>query len=54
MTFEETEYWVDVDITDAARPNESTELTLRIVDRQGVGHYGTASLLGPVLLIELP
>ncbi len=54
VTFEETEYWVDVDITDAARPNESTELTLRIVDRQGVGHYGTASLLGPVLLIELP
>jgi hypothetical protein len=54
VTFEETERWVTVDVTDALRDKERAELAIRVLDKRGVGQYGTASLVGPVRLVGLP
>ena len=45
---------VTVDVTDALRDKGRAELALRILDKRGVGQYGTVSLVGPVRLVGLP
>jgi hypothetical protein len=43
--------WASVDVTAAVAGKREVEVTLRILDRRGVGNYGTASLLGPVRFV---
>ena len=46
--------WTSIDITEAARGRSRLPLAFRVIDKRGVGNYGSATLLGPARLVETP
>lgn len=45
--------WSDVDLSALQGEGEELELTLRLIDRRGVGNYPTTILVGPWRLVEV-
>lgn len=42
--------WISVDVTEAARLATTLSIRFRVIDRRGVGSYGSVTFLGPIRL----
>jgi len=50
---ESADRWVSVDVTDAVGSKRQIEAAIRVLDKRGVGNYGTACLVGPLRLVAV-